>query len=786
MVQRHVCKCGRCGESLAFEGSPLYGAQLPACPFCGGRLNLVGQVTDDARRAHIEGRAACDDRCIHAKGTACHCKCQGANHASGLVVSVVVVDGKPIAQPKPDPKRDARVAKFLADRKAFYDTADRLRADIEAAHPQIRPDAPRAAYGTAEYTSYVQGLRALQHIQDARASKRKSVELLDRIREQYHIPVAPESTPAPVAPPEPELTSPVCLGTMYPVGTSTQEGSGMATTAAAVSSAGKLMPAKFPGRCTACSGSITVGQQISYRRGDVRHARCAGAAPVAAAPFAKFTPTPEQERVLDLFDKGGHLAIEAGAGTGKTSTLRLIAETHPDKTFRYVAFNKSIVVDSAAKFPSNVQVSTIHSLAWATMRERFGERFGGPRMGRNQIAAYLGIRPIEVEIEGGKKVLAPSYLAGRVMGAIAGFCNSADKAPTTRHFEPIDGIDAPGEYRNNDKIRAHLAGALDKAWADIQKDDRNGTGVLPFGHSHYLKIWELSHPRIAVDVILFDEAQDAFPVLRSIVEQQAGHAQLVFVGDSNQTIYTWLGCENALASVPADNRAYLTASFRFGQGIADVANAILANVDTPMRLTGKGPASTVGIITNPRAILTRTNAAAVEQVFRYIDLGKRPHLVGNAAEIIKFARAAEELKTTGTTQHPELAWASSWSEVQDYVAEGATDLGLMVKLVDDYGTDRIVAALEGMPSEDRADVVISTAHKSKGREWDTVRLSGDFPAEPESEEAWRLLYVACTRAKRALDVTACQAVKDLLGAAQLSSGSSEPDLAPVRHLHSVA
>lgn len=55
------------------------------------------------------------------------------------------------------------------------------------------------------------------------------------------------------------------------------------------------------------------------------------------------------------------------------------------------------------------------------------------------------------------------------------------------------------------------------------------------------------------------------------------------------------------------------------------------------------------------------------------------------------------------------------------------------------------------------DVIFSTAHKSKGMEWDTVALLDDFiptllsaKATEEQQEERNLLYVAVTRAKRNL------------------------------------
>jgi len=67
---------------------------------------------------------------------------------------------------------------------------------------------------------------------------------------------------------------------------------------------------------------------------------------------------------------------------------------------------------------------------------------------------------------------------------------------------------------------------------------------------------------------------------------------------------------------------------------------------------------------------------------------------------------------------------------------------------------------------DRADLVVSTVHKAKGREWDRVKLADDFRAivggegKPSSSEV-NLLYVAVTRAQGVIDVSGCSAVQRL-------------------------
>lgn len=518
--------------------------------------------------------------------------------------------------------------------------------------------------------------------------------------------------------------------------------------------------AKFPGTCRACGQPVAAGERVEWTKGEgVTHERCATkAAPKPEAPARTYAPTKEQEDALALFRTGDSLAIEAGAGTGKTSTLLMLAESAPNKRGQYMAFNKAIVLEAQAKMPATVNAATAHSLAFKSWGKRYSHRLSGSkRMRSMDIAAKLGIGPINVQgIDGKPKTLFASFLAGHVMAAVVKFCQTADEEPNVRHFPYIEGIDATVDgvrsYEANNYVSRALLPKLQAAWADLM----DPAGTLPYRHDHYLKAWQLSGPRINVDYILFDEAQDANPVMTAIVEAQQEHAQLVWVGDSQQQIYSFTGAINALANVPANQRAMLTKSFRFGPAIADVANELLTMLAADLRIEGAGPHSVVEILENPDAVLTRTNAAAVSTVLSAQKAGQTAALVGGGREVVAFAKASQELVDFGHTEHPELACFDSWNEVRAYVQEDqlGAELQLMVKLVDDFGVPVILEALDRTIREEDADVIVSTAHKAKGREWDAVQLAGDFPPENPSDEELRLLYVACTRARRQLDIQA--------------------------------
>src|SRR4051794_21404967 len=85
------------------------------------------------------------------------------------------------------------------------------------------------------------------------------------------------------------------------------------------------------------------------------------------------TPTHEQLEASRMFESGESFSIDAYAGSGKTTTLEYLAR----QTARhgvYLAFNSSIVRDAKVRFPSNVRCSTIHALAWNSIKTQYGFR----------------------------------------------------------------------------------------------------------------------------------------------------------------------------------------------------------------------------------------------------------------------------------------------------------------------------------------------------------------------------------------------------------------------------
>jgi hypothetical protein len=462
--------------------------------------------------------------------------------------------------------------------------------------------------------------------------------------------------------------------------------------------------------------------------------------------MSNFSPTQEQVAIVDAFQTGENLKVTAVAGSGKTSTLRLLGES-TDKRGAYLAFNKAIQLDAEASFPSNVKARTGHSHAFATHGRLVIDRLPGKgqRLFGRQIANILGIYD-GFEVEDGS--LAPSQVAPLVMEMINRFSCSADSELTTYHAPYVEGIE------NRSQFAAFLLPYAQKAWSDINSKN----GKLTVSHDHYLKQWALTNPTIKADFILFDEAQDANPVIAKVVSDQ--QAQIIAVGDESQSIYGWRGAVNAMENFPGQELT-LTQSFRFGPKIADEANVWLDLLGAPIRVKGLDSIdSKVEPCESPDAVLCRTNAACIAEAVAGQRNDKKVAIVGGTKDIELFTKAADRLMSQQPIDHPDLVAFKSWPEVQAYVEndKAGADLKVRVKLIDAYGVDSILEVCVNSVDEKKADIIVSTAHKAKGREWGSVRVAHDF-REPDPDVTTEvprtdamLSYVTVTRAKNVLDL----------------------------------
>lgn len=490
----------------------------------------------------------------------------------------------------------------------------------------------------------------------------------------------------------------------------------------------------------------------------------------------EFPPTDEQHRAIEHYLTGDNLVIEALAGTGKTTALQFIAGAVPGRRGLYAAFNRSIATDAQRRFAgTGVLAKTMHALAYAEhgaqMRHRLNSR--KPVMWSDK-ARILRINDKYLfgMADGARTAaLSRQQLVKYATETVNAFLSSASET-ITADMVPIPPQIGQLKPQAERRLRDTVVEFAKRYWEDLQRPD----GELRYQHDAYLKSYQLSHPVLPYDYILFDEAQDSDALTVDILQRQT-HAQVVVVGDRNQAIYGWRGATDSMDAFGGAH-APLTMSFRFGQEIADVANEWLdlLGADPGLRVRGLPgkPASVWDSQRIPEAVLTRTNGGALQEAVESQMSGTPTGIAGDrkAKELRDLAQAAKDLQEKRYTKHPELDSFNAWGDVVAYAeSEDGADLKPLVDIVEKVGAHEVVRVLDACVPVEHARTVVSTAHIAKGLEWKHVRISDDFrdpgdrkgvPKPILAEEA-RLAYVAVTRAFRHLDQRGLAWLPEYLG-----------------------
>jgi hypothetical protein len=463
-------------------------------------------------------------------------------------------------------------------------------------------------------------------------------------------------------------------------------------------------------------------------------------------------PTDEQLEALEHFKSERPLKITAFAGAGKTTTLELLARSRAARG-AYLAFNRSIAKEASERFPRSTDCRTTHSMAWQAVKA--AHRFSSGKMNdplyANQLAEVLELKGQRF---GPKLRLSAVHQAHLLLRTLRNFSQSADEKISHDHV-PQYGRLLGVSKEVLVEVRAWSVANSEMLWSRMT----NHRDRLPLGHDGYLKLWALGRPKLGYQYILLDEAQDTNPVVLGVLADQL--AQIVYVGDKHQQIYEWRGAVNAMAKINGCDETFLTQSFRFGPRIAEIASQVLKTLGESKPVRGNpAVASTVGANGRARAVLARTNATVILEILQAVANGLRPFVIGGTSDLKRLLSDVFELKNGKPATCPEFFGFENWTQVVEFSeTEEGEDLRTFVQLVEQHGERKLWAAVSSaQEKEEASDIVLSTAHKAKGREWESVRLAPDFLSsrlngvDPSAEAEVRIFYVAMTRAKQHLSV----------------------------------
>ena len=468
--------------------------------------------------------------------------------------------------------------------------------------------------------------------------------------------------------------------------------------------------------------------------------------------------TYEQEEAIHNFSHHKTTSINAFAGTGKTTTLLEIARSHNHLDGLYLAFNKSIANEVAgiAGKTSNLSSRTTHSLAagWVRSTYKFDDSKLFSNLNPNWLAKQLGLKDLSINEE---ITLRPSQLAFLIVSTVSTFCNSSNEKITS-NLVPVLGALKLLQKNTLEGMQKYIAELSEYVWGHMRDQD----STYPLGHDGYLKIWSLDSPSLPFDYILLDEAQDTNDAVLHVLSKQK--CKLVYVGDKYQQIYEWRGATNAMQKISFDKESTLSHSFRFGSEIANLANQVLLRMNEDKTLKGNS-----NINTTLRddvafdAYISRTNAGLLHSLVEVLGKNHKPFVVGGTNQLRNLLLDVCYLKRGNPAKTIDLFGFEDWDQVISFIdeVEGA-HLRPFVKICQTIGENKLLELLENTRGDiNKSDCTLTTAHKAKGREWNSVRINQDFtkkwmsetsPLKPEEYSEANLFYVAITRCKTNLSI----------------------------------
>ena len=464
--------------------------------------------------------------------------------------------------------------------------------------------------------------------------------------------------------------------------------------------------------------------------------------------LAEFSPTPEQVEII-AHPPDSPLLVEAGAGTGKTTTLDKYARRWKDRKALYIAYNTAIANASRSRFPKNVTVKTAHGYAYQILGiSKYQDRLTG------KIRKHH-IRELNLELH-------HSYMSGdrmmkSIIMGIENYTSSAGSELTAQHC----GLNGLPTNAAMDILNRIIAPVI-KKFLDYE------TSGLPFTHDIYLKKLEIKGSiGSEYDYVMVDEAQDMSEVLLSLLRKSG--KPVIYIGDRFQSIYAFRGAIDALSKIDAPRKT-LTQSWRFGAPVDTIANQLLQKTTNPpdWKLLGKPGHQTVvrpyhGSAPGRSFILSRTNARLFEGLVNV----KTPFHVSGGFEIIASQVMSAFSLSRGDRsgiKDPLIQAYTDWDDMVADADENDPEVRRLVRIIKDYGSE-IPAIIERLrqlnrPRADDANLTMSTAHKAKGLEAPVVVILDDFHTpselfvqyeskvlkEIDYNQELHLMYVALTRA----------------------------------------
>ena len=467
--------------------------------------------------------------------------------------------------------------------------------------------------------------------------------------------------------------------------------------------------------------------------------------------------TDEQQKVPDtLAHPDVNLVLSpACAGAGKTHTLiELTKQLNPSHGI-YLAYNKAIAEEARLKFKDTVvECLTVHSLAYKATVRQYGLKVGwfGPRDIVSEGYGYNDKKAIVAMIE--------DFLVSPDTDPVEFLCNN---------------------YKEDDLIREA-----------IYHLDLMANGEISCNHNFYLKMYQSliateAIPAPETDLLLLDEAGDLNPVTLELFRLIKAKKKIA-VGDSKQNIYGFNGTINGFKELANEGVTVpLTTSFRVAAPIAQrIEGFIRKHVDPSFDF--KGREYSADYVKESFAYISRNNSGMIEYMFHLMELNTGFNTTRKIGMILELPLILANLGNGKKIEDTKFKYIenlrAAWERNKYLQDRGTINKYVLDSLQDDdevqnafrvvlkYGPKGLndLTKYVNECAKKKWNLTLTTAHSSKGLEFDSVTIAPDLVYSTEKaideirmleesnpydaaeliiklEEELLLTYVACSRAK---------------------------------------
>ena len=459
----------------------------------------------------------------------------------------------------------------------------------------------------------------------------------------------------------------------------------------------------------------------------------------------EINPTQEQHEILGQVAKtNSNLMVNALAGTGKTSTLKLIEAASPVKPILFLAFGKKNAEDGRKTMASTTKVSTFNSLGHGIWSQAVGKGFKPDVRKTGDIYRQLiaDAKPTE------KAKLWGVYWP--VVEAV-GYAKSRGYIPTshimhTKRLCAWEDLIPYFDEEPDDFVHQQVDHVLNLSIAAAYK------GYCDFDDQIYMPaLFSGTFPKFPL--VMVDEYQDLNPCNHAMITKLTKSSRLSGVGDPHQSIYAFRGAQ---ASGMSDAvRAYsmtecdLTVSFRCPE-------AIVRSVQwhVPKFRWAKSGGSVTELdrldVTNlptEATFICRNNAPLFSLAMRCLSAGIGVNVSGSDIGP-KLVRQMKKLGKEDTPRTALKAAIAEWRAAkEDRGSRTAADTAACMQVFADHGANlgQAIAYAEHLFKQDSGQFYFSTGHKAKGLEYPTVVHLDPWLLSQSDPQDRNLAYVISTR-----------------------------------------